>query len=247
MSLIKITNNSLEDITWQSHTDSDLLIKDHIIDIWRINISKNLSKLNYFISLLNSSEITRGDKYYQTKDKNRFIISRGALRHVLSLYLNQPAVSITFNTDINKKPFVENQSDVQFNISHSGDWILIAIANTTIGADVEFINYNFQYIDVLEDNFSMDEIKQIKENNAIETFFKFWTRKESITKTTGKGLDENIKLIPATDGTHFADSVIIDSTADLFISTFKLNEVYIASVGSNVSASTLRFWDINFY
>jgi 4'-phosphopantetheinyl transferase len=247
MSLIKITNNNLEDISWQSHTYCDLLIKDRIIDIWRINISKNLSKLNYFISLLNPAEITRGDKYYQTKDKNRFIISRGALRHILGLHLNQSAASVIFNIDINKKPFVENQSGLQFNVSHSGDWIIIAIANATVGADVEFINHNFQYIDVLEDNFSIDEIKQIKGNNSIEIFFKFWTRKESITKTTGKGLDENLKLIPATDGTHFADSVIIDSITDLFISTFKLDEVYIASVGSNILASNLRFWDINFY
>jgi 4'-phosphopantetheinyl transferase len=247
MSLIKITNNSLENISWQSHTDCDFLINDHIIDVWRINISANLSKLDYFTSLLNTAEIIRGDKYYQTKDKNRFIISRGALRHILGLYFQQSPATITFSLSINKKPFVENQSGLQFNISHSGDWIIIAIANTNIGADVEFINQNFSYIDVLEDNFNIDEIKQIRGNIPVETFFKFWTRKECILKTTGKGLDENLKLIPAADGMHFADSLIIDSITNLFISTFKLTETYVASVGNNASISNLNFWDINLY
>ncbi|WP_170227807.1 4'-phosphopantetheinyl transferase family protein [Mucilaginibacter frigoritolerans] len=243
MSLSKVTNNSFDDINWLDHTDCDYIVKDQSIDAWRINISKNLSKLDYFAPLLNTAEIARGNKYYQTKDKNRFTISRGALRHILGLYLHLPPASIIFSTGINKKPFVENQSGIQFNISHSGDWILIAIAKSAIGVDVEFINPSFHFTDVLEDNFSIDEIKQIKDKSPIETFFKFWTRKESITKTTGKGLDENLKLIPATDGTHFVDSVIIDSIANLYISTFKLNTEYIGSIGSNSPTSNLRFWD----
>jgi 4'-phosphopantetheinyl transferase len=247
MSLIKITNNTIEEITWLNYNDCDLGVKYESIDTWRINISNNISKSNYFVSLLNPLEIARGDKYYQTKDKNRFIISRGSLRHILGLYLHKSPSSIVFNTDINKKPFVESQSDLQFNLSHSGDWIVIAITNTNIGADVEFINPHFKYIDVLEDNFNTDEIKQIKENKPIETFFKFWTRKEAITKTTGKGLDENLKLIPATDGAHFADSEIIDSVDHLYINTFKLNTEYIVSIGSNMLINNLRFWDINFY
>jgi len=247
MNLIKITNNSIEDITWLNYNNCDFLVKNQNIDVWRINISENLVNLELFDSLLNPFEISRRDKYYQTKDKNRFIISRGSLRHILGLYLHLPPKTIKFNTEINKKPFVENQLGLHFNLSHSEDWAVIAIGNTNVGADVEFINHNFKYSDVLEDNFSIDEIKQIEENNPIETFFKFWTRKEAITKTTGKGLDENLKLLPATNGSHHADSLIIDSIANLYIYTFKLNSEYIVSIGSNSITNNLRFWDINFY
>lgn len=246
MSAIKIINRNLDNITWLSEAGCEYLIKDGIIDIWRINISSNLLNLNYFTSLLNPAEIERGNKYYQLKDKNRFIISRGALRYILGRYLHQHPALIDFGLSDNKKPFIKNSPNLQFNISHSADWILIAIANTTIGADIEFINDNFKYADVLDGNFSAGEINQIMEGKSAEKFFVFWTRKEAITKATGKGLDENLKMIPAVDGTYFADSNLISSTSNLFVTSFTPDIKYAASVCSNSSTNDVRFWDIQF-
>jgi len=246
MSVIKIKNRSLNHITWLSHAGCEYIITDGTIDIWRINISSNLSNLNYFVSLLNPAEIERGNKYYQLKDKNRFIVSRGALRYILGRYLHQHPALIGFSLSDKKKPFINNDLNLQFNISHSADWILIAVANTVIGTDIEFINDNFDYADVLESNFSSTEIKQITENNSAENFFTFWTRKEAITKTTGKGLNENLKMIPATDGSYFADSGLISSTADLFVTSFKPDTKYAASICCNTLTDNIRFWDIHF-
>ncbi|WP_259070663.1 4'-phosphopantetheinyl transferase family protein [Mucilaginibacter sp. X4EP1] len=246
MSIIKITNRSLDNITWQSEAGCEYLIKDGNIDIWRINISSNLPNLNYFISLLNPTELERSNKYYQLKDKNRFIVSRGALRYILGRYLRQHPALIDFGLSDNKKPFIKNNPHLQFNLSHSSDWILIAIADATIGADIEFINDNFKYADVLGGNFSTDEINQIVESKSAERFFVFWTRKEAITKATGKGLDENLKMIPAADGTYFANSNLISSISNLFVTSFTPDIKYAASVCSNSSANDIRFWDIQF-
>ena len=245
MGLIKIHNRYLENIAWTNAETCDFALINNNIDIWRINISANLPLLTSFLSIINPGEIARSNKYFHTKDKNRFIISRGALRHILGKYLNRSPNSIEFGIGENKKPYLVN-SDLHYNISHSGDWILCAVSNPEIGADVELINHDFKYQEVIEDNFSSDEVNYIRQNLSIERFFMLWTRKEALTKATGKGLDEDLKLIPCLDGVHPAQSDVISSANDWLISSFKLYEDYIASVASDTLPNEIRFWDIDF-
>ncbi|MDB5017259.1 MAG: hypothetical protein JWQ84_2091, partial [Mucilaginibacter sp.] len=73
-----------------------------------------------------------------------------------------------------------------------------------------------------------------------------WTRKEALTKATGKGLDEDLKLIPALDGVNLADSSIISSSSDLIVNSFKLHDQYMASIATGNTISEIKFWDINF-
>jgi len=245
MGLIKIHNRYLEDITWTNADSCGFALTNNDIDIWRINISDNLPLLTSFLSIIQPGEIARANKYFHIKDKNRFIISRGALRYILGKYLNRTPNSIEFGIGENKKPHIIN-SDLHYNISHSGDWILCAISNSEIGADTELINHDFKYRDVIEDNFSSDEVNYIRQNLSVERFFMLWTRKEALTKATGKGLDEDLKLIPCLDGVHPAQSDVIASVCDWLISSFKLHEQYIASVASNTLLNEIRFWDIDF-
>ncbi|MDF2434262.1 MAG: 4-phosphopantetheinyl transferase, partial [Mucilaginibacter sp.] len=128
-----------------------------------------------------------------------------------------------------------------------GDWVLLAVSNSALGADVEFINNSFSYLDVIDDHFSIDEAAYIKQSNSIDRFFMLWTRKEALTKATGKGLDEDLKLIPSLEGVNFADSSIISSSAHLTVNSFKLDDQYMASIatGGN-SINEISFWDIHF-
>jgi 4'-phosphopantetheinyl transferase len=247
MSAIKIRIQYLNDVTWVNSTACDFLVNDNSTDVWRINISSNLSLLDYFLSILHPDEIARANRYYQTKDRNRFIISRGALRIILGKYLNGKPVLIEFKTGINKKPYINtNLTQLCYNISHSGDWILLGISDSEIGADTEQVNFTFKHQDVLQDNFSPAEINYINQSSSVERFFMLWTRKEALTKATGKGLDNDLKLIPCLDGIHVAQSSTISSEEDWLISTFSLSENYLASVANNIKIVTMRFWDIHF-
>ncbi|HEY8781754.1 MAG TPA: 4'-phosphopantetheinyl transferase superfamily protein [Mucilaginibacter sp.] len=244
MSLIKIYNRYLDDISWVNASACDFKL-DNNIDVWRINISSNFSLLNNFLALINPGEIARANRYFHTRDKNRFIISRGALRIILGKYLNQQPSSIELEIGVNKKPHIKN-ANLQYNISHSGDWILLAVSSSNIGADTELVDVTYNYRDVLEDNFSTNEISYINQTSSVERFFMLWTRKESLTKATGKGLDEDLKLIPCLDGVHSVQSSLISSTTDWLISSFKLSENYLASIADSAQAEATRFWDIYF-
>jgi 4'-phosphopantetheinyl transferase len=247
MSKIKIFIRYLDNPLWKSAASCDFVTDNNTVDVWRVNISQNLSLLNNLLATMDPEEIARANRYFHLKDKNRSIISRGALRIILGKYLNQRPDLIEFGIGKNKKPYIlnTNETDLHYNISHSGDWILIAISNSETGADTEFINHDFRYTEVIADNFTADEISYVKQNASVDRFFMLWTRKEALTKATAKGLDEDLKLIPCLDGAHFAESSIISSSSDLLISTFNIYEQYIASVVTYASTEKINFWDIN--
>ena len=123
---------------------------------------------------------------------------------------------------------------------------MLAISNSEIGADTELVNHTYDYKEVLEGNFSADEIDFINQTSSFERFFTLWTRKEALTKATGKGLDDDLKLIPCLNGIHFAQSSTISSDVDWLISTFKLSKNYLASVASSAKIDATRFLDIYF-
>ena len=230
MGKIKIENCYIEEIKWRNPVECTFLTDDFSVDVWKIEIDSNLHLLDKFTTVVNPGEFAKANKFYQQKDRERAVISRGALRYILSKYLNQPAHDINFSLTKTNKPFVTDQPDLHFNTSHSGNLILIAVAKQALGVDVEFIDSKFSFDDVLQDNFSNDEINHINQENHLERFFKIWTRKEALTKVSGKGLEEDLKLIPGADGIHFAEDKIIATPFDIKITSFKLFDNYMASV-----------------
>src|SRR5271165_7482433 len=169
MSSIKVINQYLTDITWIDASAYDFRLHDHI-DVWRVNISSNLSQLDAFLAIITPDELERANRYYHRNDKDRFIVSRGALRIILGKYLNKVPKSIEFEIGQNKKPHIKNNFRLYYNISHSGDWVLLAVSTSEVGADTELINPAYGYQEVLPDNFSHDEISFINENYSISRF-----------------------------------------------------------------------------
>jgi 4'-phosphopantetheinyl transferase len=245
MPSINVTNNFLADITWLDSSACNFKIGNSI-DVWKTNSNLNSTLVDSFKSILTGDEIDRANRFYQQKDRNRFITSRAALRTILGRYLNIAPEAVEFASGINKKPFIKsgNQNNLQYNLSHSGDAILLAVTDSAIGTDVEFINYDFGYREVLTDNFSPGEINYITEADSIHRFFKLWTRKEAITKATAQGLDCDLRLLPGLDGTTVVADGIIASNEDWVINSFNLDNQYIASVAGNPLVNKISFYNL---
>ena len=246
MAEITVDIRYLDTVDWQQDTGCIFDLNDNI-DVWRINIHANLSLIPRFSGLLDPEEIKRAGRYYQEKDRQRFIVSRAALRIILSRYTNQPADEIRFGIGPNKKPFLVNSDNpISYNISHSDKWVLIAISKTSVGADTEKIDPVFAYADILPDYFSADEISYIEQEQSHQRFCLLWTRKEATTKLTGQGLDERLKSIPSTDGKHLTNSNIINSSKDTSLRSFKLDDSNLATVAYQADVNSgLNFWDLN--
>lgn len=86
-------------------------------------------------------------------------------------------------------------SDFDFNISHSGNWVICAMGfNRKVGVDIEEIRpIN---IDDFKSQFTEKEMFNIKNSvNSYDQFYRYWTKKEAIVKADGKGLNIDLKEI----------------------------------------------------
>lgn len=80
-----------------------------------------------------------------------------------------------------------NQADIDFNISHSGDYVTLAIDNQPIGIDIE--KHRPVRIELFKRQFSTNEKQQIRQaSNPQEQFFDFWSIKEAAIKADGRGV-----------------------------------------------------------
>jgi len=246
MGLTKIFNRTANHIAWLNGAQFDPLT-EHMADVWRVNINLALVRLADFKMTLRANEIARANRYVQPKDSNRFIVSRGALRHILGMYLSRPPASIELGEGTNKKPRILQPTDtgIYYNVSHSGDWILIAVARSEIGVDIEFMNPVFDFKDVMPDIFIPGEVAFVNELNPVERFFTLWTRKEALVKATGRGLDENFMSIPALEGEHLIEGDA-PPVGDWQVTSFDLEQNHIASLACNLAIDETRFWNIDF-
>ena len=62
------------------------------------------------------------------------------------------------------------------------------------------------------------------------TFYRFWTRKEAIVKAIGKGIDENLVKIPATDGLHSVPRVLIGNFEKMTAFSFSIDNDYVGAL-----------------
>ncbi|MFC0518295.1 4'-phosphopantetheinyl transferase family protein [Mucilaginibacter angelicae] len=246
MEAVKVEIRYLDTVEWQQDTAHNFTIGDEI-DVWRIKTADHLSLIAQLIKLLMPDEIKRAERYYQEKDRQRFIVSRAALRTILGRYLGQQPEDLRFEIGPNKKPFVKTTgAAINYNVSHSDEWVTIAVSKTGVGIDTEKIDRSFAYKEILADNFSGDEIRFINQSNPEEKFILLWTRKEAITKLTSQGLDERIKNIPCLDGNHLTNSNIINSPKAIKLVSFRLDSSNLATLAyESKDAIAIQFRDID--
>ena len=81
------------------------------------------------------------------------------------------------------KPFTDSEN--YFSISHNGDYVVLAEANSPIGVDIERVTD----IGINEDlkNIALTEKEKFWVKDSLLRFFVIWTRKESLIKCEGSG------------------------------------------------------------
>jgi 4'-phosphopantetheinyl transferase len=247
MTAINLNINFVDHVNWQSANLCGFGINGQV-DIWKVSVIANLSSLNDFISVLSPDEILRANRYLRREDRDRFAISRGVLRYILSKYLAiQPEV-IRFEFGSNKKPFVTFPAEyiLHYNLSDSEDSILIAFAASPVGIDVEYIKPKFYYDSILPLNFSRPEIDYINGEDQLQRFFMLWTRKEAILKATGIGLTDHLKLIPALAGKYTIDGDLLATETHWHLTSFISSPDYIATIAAGPRINTYNFYEFNF-
>lgn len=130
--------------------------------------------------------------------RERYVLGRGWLRHILAERLQRPAAEIRFRYGERGKPGLDHDTPLTFNLAHSGDYLLLALAeNVSLGVDIEAFRPQPHLRTMARDNFSTKEqaaLFALPADEQLAAFYRIWTRKEAYIKATGDGFS-----LPLTD------------------------------------------------
>ena len=159
------------------------------IHVWGVHVPDILDRLDALHAMLSEKEQAKAARFRQDADRKSSIAARGALRILLSGYTGIPTTEIAFNYSENGKPHLID-SDVDFNVSHSGEWVVLAFGrNRNIGVDVEKIKWEMDVLSIASRYFSPEEQSLIESAEDRHTlFFQLWARKEAYVKACGSTL-----------------------------------------------------------
>ncbi|MGE5342618.1 MAG: 4'-phosphopantetheinyl transferase family protein [Candidatus Omnitrophota bacterium] len=162
-----------------------------MIDVYalRLDFSEKFD-LSLFETLLNyvsPEKRVRIKKFVREEDRLRGLFADLLIRHVIREKLGIPNKDIDFTTNYYGKPALKGRDDIEFNLSHSGEWVVGVIDNHPVGIDVEQIQSID--LDISKHYFSEDEhFDLMNKSDKFDYFFTLWSLKESYIKILGKGL-----------------------------------------------------------
>lgn len=163
-----------------------------------------------FLKCLPIKAINKIMAYHFKKDQVVSFASEYLKYFYLSAYLNvQPS---TINIGYNKfyKPYLVDYMNIDFNISHSKDFVVMVIAkHARVGIDIESIDPQMNINEVAPLVFSKNEQNLI--NNNPQNFFSLWCKKEALIKAHGTGFAENLDYLYT--NLSLAEHEIIDKNA----------------------------------
>jgi 4'-phosphopantetheinyl transferase len=179
---------------------------DAEVQVWRVALDLVPGLLPPLEALLDPDETARARRFRRAEHGNRFTAARAALRLLLAGHLRIPPERVRFTYTAHGKPELsaEHRSDIRFNLAHSHDLALIAVARgRALGIDVERIRSDLAAGQIAERYFSPGErelLRHLPTADLPAAFFACWARKEAAIKAWGVGLSQpldSFDVLPA--------------------------------------------------
>ncbi|MDF2803989.1 MAG: phosphopantetheine-protein transferase [Anaerocolumna sp.] len=161
-----------------------------MVEMIIVKIAKDGELKHELLKYLSFERRIRINNYLQTADKKRSLITELLIRRITCEKLDIPIEKIKISYNPYGKPYIDNIRHYKFNISHSENFVVMAVGKSKLGVDIEkmkqcdmsvgkkfFTSSEYNYI-----------ISQKNEQDRIEAFYTIWTLKESYVKAIGKGL-----------------------------------------------------------
>lgn len=214
---------------WKAFSGFPILHKNEVyVFSFSLNQFDRLIQPHY-TSVLTNNELETAMRFRYTKDQQRSISGKYICRTVLAQFLDTPPAQIEFGFSLYKKPVIKG---IEFNISHSGDYILFAVSPVPVGIDVEFISADFPYQHIIPGHFNTAETAFICEGGTAEllNFYTLWTRKEAILKATAEGLVDKLNEV---ESLH---TLSIRKNAPYLLNSFMMDPQHVASIALNERA-----------
>ena len=151
------------------------------VHLWRVELDSPQSAL-----ILTPAEAARRDRFLFDRERRRFAGTRTALRLILGRYLSLDPAAVALTEEAGGKPHLLGR-ELEFNVSHSGELALIAVASgRRVGVDVERERRMSDSLSIAHRFFSPAELEILQRDP--NRFLECWTCKEAQVKAIGGGV-----------------------------------------------------------
>ncbi len=158
-------------------------MKPREIQVWNFE----LDTLPARQEMLSAEERGQAERFRFERDRVRFINAHRVLREILGRETNTSPQMLGFQTNEYGKPALMNEPGLGFNLSHSQDRGLVAVARgVSLGADIEQRREGIEVMDLAQRFFAPREVELV--HGEPQRFFEMWTRKEAFIKAIGMGV-----------------------------------------------------------
>ena len=236
---------------WPTGYFSRFQLLRHEIVCWRVILDTiSNESLDCLYELLDAEEKSRAGAFIKRADRQRYIAAHGVLRILLNKILGKD--SYTISTNAHGKPQVSNLP-IEFNLSHSGNIILLAFSTQIpIGVDVEEVRNIDDIESIVTHYFHPSEVLEIigcHSKDAHQIFFSSWSKKESICKALGLGLNLpldsfRVSCLPLVG--RWALGVPEGLPQEWTLVSFSPMEGYFAAIAAPQQGLNVRFLDFDF-
>jgi 4'-phosphopantetheinyl transferase len=160
-----------------------------MLNVYFLKLDFNISDHDLLMleKTISPQRVKYAKQYHQKKDYIRSLLSSALLYYALNKH-GIDKKDIIIQKSPMGKPFLKNLKNIDFNITHSGNWVACAIDINNIGIDIEYIK-DINLTDFKE-ILSTKEINYIDEK--LENFYQIWTLKESYIKALGVGVYQSL-------------------------------------------------------
>ncbi len=145
-----------------------------------------------FTALLNAVSAERRHRILQYRrpvDAQRSLVAELLLREVVVERGVARRSEVVFGSSENGKPRLDSHPDFQFNLSHSGEWVVCATGSAVVGVDVERIRSRVtDLVPRVLSGAEREEFDRLAEIDQRQYFCTRWALKEAYAKAIGVGV-----------------------------------------------------------
>jgi 4'-phosphopantetheinyl transferase len=158
------------------------------LEIRRVDAEKYKDKEEQYIDMLYPDRQEKVRKLVHAKSRYVSMEAGFLLQDTAAAELGIKPADIRIIRGENGKPTLEGHPDFYFNISHSGEYVVMAYGSVPVGVDVEQLRDKEKR--VAKRCFTEEEFSYISQTDdkCGERFLEIWTMKESYLKLTGQGI-----------------------------------------------------------
>ncbi len=154
------------------------------LHVWRAELDQVDPRL---AGALSQDERARADRLLGSREQQRWSAARAVLRALLALYLDLDPAALRFHAGPHGKPALDPPA-ISFNLSHSGDLALYAVAHKAVGVDVELDRGERNSLAIAKrvlGEHQAARLQALEPDERRHEFLRAWTRHEATTKCFG--------------------------------------------------------------